>query len=83
MESYELCLDRYTAARAVQSLAIELTWAPLLSPTEAGDIIERLVRHTAEGVSSYSEELRNPDRVWQVAHMIDRRVVSYYKLGVK
>lgn len=76
MENHELCLDRYAAARGVQALAVELTWAHLLTSTEAGEVIERLMRQIARGADSFSEELRKPDRMWQVSKMIDRNITD-------
>ena len=83
METYELCLDRYTAARTARALCVDLEWAPRLgiSAEETGAIIERVVRHAVEEIESYSEELRNPDKIWQVSRMLDRPVVCRRFLG--
>ena len=75
METHELCLDRYAAARAIQALAVELTWAPLLKSTEAAEVIVRLMRHVVQEVNSYSEQLRSPDKIWQLKKMIERNIV--------
>lgn len=76
MEDYELCLDRYNGARIARSLCVELGWGSTLNPREAGVLIERLLRHAVGGVDSYSEELKNADRAWQVLKMFDCQFVS-------
>ena len=71
MLKYDLALTRHSASRVVRTLCTELGYGTTLSAPEVGATMEVLCRHVLEDVDSYSRELHDPARAWQMGRMVD------------
>lgn len=67
-----IALHKHSAVRFLKILCSDLSYGELLSPAETARLMETLTRTALEERDSYSQELRDPDKSWQVVLMVTR-----------
>lgn len=70
MKNAELCLHKHSAVRFVRAICADMYLGETLSSTQTAELLETLLRNAYEEIDSYSVELRNPEKSWQVAVMV-------------
>ena len=73
----ELCLHRHGAALFMKPLCTEIAIGTDMSAAERGKLAVKLIRHTLEGVERNSEELSDPNKLWQMG-IITTTAVGFY-----
>lgn len=76
MKNGRLCSHRYGAVRFLRSICVESTVCDNMSASDLGEVLETILRYALEETESYSQELAEPNKSWQVNYMTNIRRVS-------